>query len=206
MSKKLGARPWRTRVEGSRAVGKRQLKSIAGSDVLWRLWVSEFQAQRNPPPEVLIYAENTVAERLDCGICIAKQARVSEVEEQRPTECVVHVMCSATADDHEFGQAEDACGQAWRQTIMARSNLYDSTAHPAWPICRPVFLSLLRTSTTARALGSFLNARGRGRQLASPHAHLARCTERIGSARRTPPSVWPCDRRPYRTATATSDA
>ena len=30
--------------------------------------------------------------------------------------CVVHIMCGATAGDHEFSQAEDACGQAWRQT------------------------------------------------------------------------------------------
>ena len=30
-----------------------------------------------------------------------------------------------------------------------RSNLYDSNAHPAWPSCRPVFQSLLRTSTMA---------------------------------------------------------
>ena len=30
-----------------------------------------------------------------------------------------------------------------------RSNLYDPTGHPAWPNCRPVFQSLLRTSTMA---------------------------------------------------------
>ena len=59
-------------------------------------------------------------ERLDCDICIAEQAKVSELEEQRPTKCVVQIKCGATADDHELSQAVDVCGQAWRQTIMAR--------------------------------------------------------------------------------------
>ena len=45
---------------------------------------------------------------------------VSELEDKRPTKCVVHITFVATADDNEFGPAEDVCGQAWRQTIMAR--------------------------------------------------------------------------------------
>ena len=82
-------------------------------------WTFECLA-RNPLPEVLVYAGHTVAERLDCDTCIAEQARVSELEEQRPTECVVHFMRGATGEDDDFGHAEGVCGQAWRQTAMAR--------------------------------------------------------------------------------------
>ena len=79
---------------------ERQPQSLAGSDVLWRLWVFEFQAQRNPLLEVLENAGNTVAERLDCDTRIAEQARVSELD--------------------EFSQVEDVFSQAWRQAIRAR--------------------------------------------------------------------------------------
>ena len=74
-----------------------------------------------------------------------------------------------------------------------RWNLYDSTAHPAWPNGRPGFQSLLKTSTMAWSFFQCFQGTGRGRQHASPHAHLARCTERIGSAREAPTSVSPCD-------------
>ena len=90
--------------------GKRQPQSLAGSDIIWRLWVFEFQAQLNPLPGVLVSDGHTVAERLDCDMCIAEQAEFSESEEQRPTECVVHIVSGATADDREFGQKEDVCG------------------------------------------------------------------------------------------------
>ena len=53
-----------------------QKASNTGSDFLWRLWVFECPAQRNPLPEVLVYAGNTVAVRLDCDMCIAEQAIV----------------------------------------------------------------------------------------------------------------------------------
>ena len=127
-------------------------------------------------------------------------------------------MCDATADDHEFSHAEDVCGQAWRHTARRqhalaaprlaaqnRSNLYHSTAHPAWPNCRPVFHSLQGLPRWHEHSPRVSKARGRGRQHACPHAHLAMCTGQVGSARETQPFVSPCDGRPYQTATATSD-
>ena len=66
----------------------------------------------------------------------------TELEEQRPTECGMHI----TADDYQFGHAEVVFGQAWRQSWHGesaartcrqmrskadsanRSNLHDSTA------------------------------------------------------------------------------
>ena len=54
MLKKLGAHPWRTRVDGPRPACPRlhgpQKASTFG------VWVFEFQAQRNPLPKVLVHA------------------------------------------------------------------------------------------------------------------------------------------------------
>ena len=144
------------------------------------------------------------------------------LEEQRPAKCVVHIMCGATADDHEFSQAEDVCGQAWRQTVVARRvasmHLPPDECSQRKPIeparfhCAPSMAqlspSLLISSGDFHDGMSTLWFKGTGSWTTTrvPTRHLAWCTEQIDSAREAPPSVSPFDGRPYQTATAASVA
>ena len=196
MSKKLGARSWRTRAgdprppQSATSWSTESANHRAGSDLSLACL---FQAHRNPLPEVLVHDGNSVAERPDCDICIAEQARSLNGKDSHQrnalcTPCAAQPPTITNSVKRKTSVGKPGDRPSWHGASAActcrqmrskadsanRSNLYDSTAHPALPNCRPVFQPLLRTSR---------------RQHAFPRAHLATCTEQIDSARESPPSV-----------------